>query len=82
MKKSINEWDPFLQPAKYLKEIMAWRHWFSTGEDSIKMAPGLFSKPHHDHYYDDYEQQKQRKMTPFESVLHHVWLPRVRSTIW
>jgi hypothetical protein len=90
MRKELADWEPLAEPTRFLDEIKQWRCYLRTCTDpttgwgasaaittSEDQQIGLLQ-----HFNVPTPTQTDNLvMTAYDSMMYHIWLPRVRSAI-
>ncbi|EXX77932.1 TFP11-domain-containing protein [Rhizophagus irregularis] len=75
IKQNMIDWDPLEDPNFGLSlEFQKWKGLF-------KKSPPITNAPSDRFNYDPYKRFSEITMTPYESMMYSVWLPKIRSAI-
>ncbi|KAI5479686.1 tuftelin-interacting protein 11 [Pseudohyphozyma bogoriensis] len=84
-RRLFQNWDPLTSPTFAVKELKGWRKHFLIDKDLPKEASMdvdvYGSATYHSNGLGGTRNAGERTMTPYESMMWTIWLPRVRSAI-
>lgn len=73
MKKMLASWEPLQDPTFGADAFRQWK--------KLLMTPTQRSKKQSDRMVIDGDEDANRKMTPYESMMYNIWLPKVRQAV-
>ncbi|RIA90210.1 GC-rich sequence DNA-binding factor-like protein [Glomus cerebriforme] len=75
IKQNMIDWDPLEDPNFGLLEFQKWKGLFRTSPPITNVSSDRFN------YDSTHKRSSEITMTPYESMMYSVWLPKIRSAI-
>ncbi|KAF9918157.1 hypothetical protein FBU30_000357 [Linnemannia zychae] len=80
-KRLFRDWDALKDPARGASLFCKWQKLFRTSKVSYAQGWSSNNTSNEGNSYFGGESTSQDSMTAYESLLHHYWLPKVRSAL-
>ncbi|RKP25249.1 GC-rich sequence DNA-binding factor-like protein-domain-containing protein [Syncephalis pseudoplumigaleata] len=86
MRQQLVDWSPLEQPARMAEEIEQWRSYMEAHATTTTTATTTVANREEDGYprwstAAAPEKKEGRMMNAYESMMYHMWLPRIRSAL-
>jgi tuftelin-interacting protein 11 len=78
MRHELADWNPIQEPERMVDAVSKWRPYM---KETISVA--VINYDNNDHRWSTPASDKKvdRMMSAYESMMYHLWLPRIRSAL-